>query len=74
MADDRIVVSWFYDETDPEKPLYSLVCRDPAYEQLHVSIAASEVTERAARARLIEAMFGKAHELGLDVSRLRFHV
>lgn len=74
MADDRIIVSWLFDQTDPENPLYCLVCEDPAYPQLRVTIPSSEVTERAARARLIEAMFNKAHSEGLDVSRLRFHV
>lgn len=74
MADTRIVVSWQVDQTDPDNPLYCLVSEDPAHPELRVSIPASEVTERAARAKLIEAMFNKAHETGLDVSRLRFHV
>lgn len=74
MADDRIVVSWQVDETDPEKPLYCLVSEHPEHPALRVTIPVSEVTERAARARLIEQMFNKAHELGIDVTRLRFHV
>lgn len=76
MADERIIVSWFYDQSDPENPLYCLICEDPdpALADLRVSIPASQVTERAARAKLIEATFNKAHEMGLDVSRLRFHV
>lgn len=74
MDDEKIVVSWQVDESDAENPLYCLICEHPAFPELRVSIAASEVTERAARAKLIEAMFHKAHEVGLDVSRLRFHV
>lgn len=74
MSSDRIVVSWQVDATDPEKPLYCLVSEHPDYPELRVSILSSEVTERAARAKLIEQMFNKAHSLGLDVTRLRFHV
>lgn len=76
MADDRIIISWFYDQSDPDNPLYCLICEseDPTLRELRVSIPSAEVTERAARAKLIEQMFNKAHSLSIDVTRLRFHV
>ena len=66
-------VDWKFDET-AEHPVYELQCTDPAFPDLHVSVSADEVKERAARAMLIEKAFLKAREMGLDETRLRFHV
>ena len=77
MSDQSLLhVEWFYNDSNPEKPLYSLVCYDdtPLAADLYVEIAADAVTERAARAKLIELMFNKARELKIDTSRLRFKV
>lgn len=66
-------MDWFFDD-GAEKPMYELRCTHPDYPQLRVSIASDAVTERAARARLIELAFAKAKELGIDETCLRFHV
>ena len=74
MADSHLLnVDWYFDAS-AEDPLYELRCTDPDFEELKVSIPASSVTERAARAKLIEAAFQKARDMGLDETRLRFHV
>ena len=61
---------------DPEHPLYQLesVYKDGVYGQLIVNLPVEGNQERSARAKLITAMFDKAESLGIDVSRLRFHV
>lgn len=77
MNDESLLrVEWVYNTDDPEKPLYTLVCRQdtPLAKDLYVEIAADAVTERAARAKLIEMMFNKAREMKIDTSRLRFNV
>lgn len=69
-----ISMDWYENREDPEHVMYELRCPDPAYEKLNVSIPASEVTERVARAKLIEKAFAQAAELGVDETRMRFHV
>lgn len=73
MSDQTLLnMNWFHDQSDPENALYILQC--PEMPDLQVQIAAATVTERAARAKLIEAAFQKARTQGIDTSRLRFHV
>ena len=66
-------VDWKFDPT-AEEPVFELQCSDPEYQELHVSVPASAVKERAARAMLIDLAFKKAHEMCLDETCLRFHV
>ncbi len=66
-------VDWKTEGTD-DKLAYVLQCTDPDYQELRVSVPADSVTERAARALLIEKAFEKAREMGVDETRLRFHV
>ena len=74
MDENRLLsVDWKFDP-GAEQPCYELQCTDPEYAELHVSLPAESVTERAARAQLIDKAFQKAMDMGLDVSRLRFHV
>ena len=74
MSEKKLLnVDWKYDET-AENPLFELQCTDPEYSELHVSVSAAEVKERVARAKLIELAFQKAREMGIDETRLRFHV
>lgn len=74
MDEKRLLnVDWKYDPT-AENPMFELQCTDPEYQELHVSVSASEVKERVARAMLIDLAFKKAREMGLDETCLRFHV
>ena len=72
--DSRLYIEWTTDSADPEHVVYRLACSDPAFPDLRAQIGADEVTERSARARLIAAVFERAREMGIDTSRLRFHV
>lgn len=66
-------MNWKYDEK-AEDPVFELQCSDPEFPELYVSVPASAVKERAARAMLIDLAFKKAREMGLDETCLRFHV
>lgn len=76
MSDDSLLFMVWHATTDTDPPMYMLLCEsdDPMRDALRVEIAADQVTERAARAKLIEQAFLKARELHIDTSRLRFHV
>lgn len=69
-------IQWFYDRTDPEQVRYELRCLDddPMKDELVVGVSSEEATERVARRVLIQKMFDRARELGVDESRLRFRV
>lgn len=70
-----IQIRWHVNrEADP--PEYQLVCinSDSPIAAQPVSLSSADVSERVARARLIEMMFKKAHELGVDPTCLRFTV
>jgi len=70
---DLIRIRWHVDRTvDP--PLYTLVCLHPDYQDLTVSLSSADVTERVARARLIEMMYNLGAERGIPASRLRFKI
>ncbi len=71
---DKLYIEWRLDQSNPEKLIYILACTDPDYPELRAQVGADEVTERAARARLISMIFTLAREQGVDTSRLRFHV
>jgi hypothetical protein len=74
MSEKKLLnVNWKFDES-AEEPVFELQCTDPDYQELHVSVPASAVKERAARAMLIDLAFKKAREMGLDETCLRFHV
>ncbi|MDO4483197.1 MAG: hypothetical protein Q4C54_01825 [Clostridia bacterium] len=76
MAEANIPMVWHLNDTDPENVYYELIYNggDGKFDDLLVRIAAAEVTERVARAKLIEMAFNKAREKGLDTTRLRFRV
>lgn len=72
-SSDLIPVLWHVDRTkDPCE--YTLRSQHPDYPDLEVRISSSEVTERVARARLMELMFAHAKEQGIPPYRLRFKI
>lgn len=75
MNDELIMIRWHVDRTN-EVPFYELICTndDPELQTLKVSVSSEDATERVARAKLIERMFGLAREKGIDGTRLRFQV
>ena len=75
MNDELIMIRWHVDRTN-EVPVYELICTsdDPELQALKVCVSSEDATERVARAKLIERMFGLAREKGIDGTRLRFQV
>jgi len=70
---DLIRIRWHVDRTkDP--CVYMLVCLNPEYPDLTVSISSAEVTERVAKARLMEQMYNLGAERGIRAKRLRFKI
>ena len=71
--EDLIRIRWHVDRTkDPCE--YMLVSQHPDYPELVVSISSGEVTERVAKARLMEQMYNLGAERGIRAKRLRFKI
>ena len=70
---ELIRIRWHMDRTvDP--CVYMLVSQHPDYPDLTVSVSSSEMTERVAKARLMERMFRLGEEKGIPAQRLRFKI
>ena len=70
---DLIRIRWHTDRTQ-EPPLYMLVCEHPDYADLQVSVSSADVTERVAKAKLIQAMYELGEKQGIEPKRLRFRI
>ncbi|MBR6165718.1 MAG: hypothetical protein IKQ45_07330 [Clostridia bacterium] len=70
---ELIRIRWHVDRST-EPAVYMLVCEDPAHPELTVSVSSAEVSERVAKAKLMQSMYelGKAH--GIPARRLRFKI
>ena len=70
---DLIRIRWHVDRTvDPA--VYALVCLHPDYPDLRVSISSDEVTERVAKAKLMQEMYELGAQKGIEPKRLRFKI
>lgn len=70
---ELIRIRWHVDrESDP--PRYMLVCQHPDYQDLQVSVSSEEMTERVAKARLMQEMFALGEKRGIPPRRLRFKI
>ena len=75
MTDEKelVRIRWHVDrEQDPA--LYMLVCDHPDYTDLTVSLSSAEVTERVAKARLIEMMYREGEKRGIPARRILFKI
>ncbi len=71
---DLIRIRWHADRSG-EKPVFMLVCDDPEHQDLRVSEEASEtMTERRAKAILMQRMYELGKEKGILPQRLRFKI
>lgn len=70
---DLIRIRWHTDRTQ-EPPVYMLVCEHPDYPDLQVSVSSEEVTERVAKAKLMQEMFELGEKKGIEPKRLRFKI
>ena len=68
-----IRIRWHVDRTaDPA--VFMLICEDPEHADLKVSVSSGEMTERVAKAKLMEAMFELGREKGIPPQKLRFKI
>lgn len=70
---DLIRIRWHVDRTQ-EPARYMLVCQHPDYPDLQVSVSSEEVTERVAKAKLMQEMFALGSKKGIEPKRLRFKI
>jgi hypothetical protein len=70
---DLIRIRWHVDRTK-EPCEYTLISQHPDYPDLEVRLSSEEVTERVAKARLMEMMYSLGAQRGIPASRLRFKV
>ena len=70
---DLIRIRWHVDRTQ-EPAMYMLICLHPDYPDLQVSVSSAEVTERVAKARLMQEMYELGEKKGIEPKRLRFKI
>ena len=70
---DLIRIRWHVDRTQ-EPAVYMLVCEHPDYQELQVSVSSGEVTERVAKAKLMQEMYELGESRGIRPRRLRFKI
>lgn len=74
MDDSELIrIRWHVDRAaDPA--VFMLICDDPEHADLKVSVSSEEMTERVAKAKLMQAMFELGREKGIPPRRLRFKI
>ena len=70
---DLIRIRWHVDRTQ-DPAMYMLVCLHPDYPDLQVSVSSEEVTERVAKAKLMQEMYELGEKRGIEPKRLRFKI
>ena len=70
---DLIRIRWHVDRTQ-DPAVYMLVCQHPDYPDLQVSVSSQEVTERVAKAKLMQEMYELGGKRGIVPKRLRFKI
>ncbi len=68
-----IRIRWHIDRSG-ETPVFMLVCEDPEHADLQVSVSSAEMTERVAKAKLMQAMYELGKEKGIAPQCLRFKI
>ena len=70
---DLIRIRWHVDRSvDPA--MYMLICLHPDYPDLQVSVSSGDVTERVAKAKLMQEMYELGKSRGIPPQRLRFKI
>ena len=70
---DLIRIRWHVDRTQ-EPAMFMLVCEHPDYQDLQASVSSEEVTERVAKAKLMQQMYELGEKRGIEPRRLRFKI
>ena len=68
-----IRIRWHVDRTQ-DPAIYMLICLHPDYPDLQVSVSSAEVTERVAKAKLMQEMYELGEKRGIQPQRLRFKI
>ena len=71
--EDLIRIRWHVDRSKAPCD-YVLVSLQPDYPDLEVRISSGEVTERVAKARLMEQMYSLGAKRGIEARRMRFKI
>ena len=70
---ELIRIRWHVDRTQ-DPAVYMLCCQHPDYPDLEVSVSSAEVTERVAKAKLMQEMYELGEKKGIEPRRLRFKI
>ena len=70
---ELIRIRWHVDRTQ-DPAMFMLVCLHPDYPDLQVSVSSAEVTERVAKAKLMQEMYEVGEKKGIEPKRLRFKI
>ena len=70
---ELIRIRWHVDRT-VEPAVYMLVSQDPEHPDLQVSVSSAEMSERVAKAKLMQAMYELGREKGIAPQYLRFKI
>ena len=70
---ELIRIRWHIDRSG-ETPVFMLVCDEDEHKDLQVSVSSAEMTERVAKAKLIQAMYELGKEKGIAPQYLRFKI
>ena len=70
---DLIRIRWHVDRAQ-DPAMYMLICLHPDYPDLQVSVSSAEVTERVAKAKLMQEMYELGESKGIAPQRLRFKI
>ena len=70
---ELIRIRWHVDRTN-DPAIYMLICENPAHPDLQVSVSSAEMTERVAKAKLMQAMYELGKEKGIKPQHLRFKI
>ena len=71
--EELIRIRWHVDRSS-DPAVYMLVCEHPEHQDLTVSVPSDEMTERVAKAKLMQAMYELGREKGIPPQRLRFKI
>ena len=70
---ELIRIRWHVDRT-AEPAVFMLISDDPEHADLKVSVSSADMTERVAKAKLMQAMYELGEEKGFRPWQLRFKI
>ena len=70
---DLIHIRWHVDR-EKEPPDYTLICLHPDYPDLEARVSSTEMSERVAKARLMQQLYETAKARNIPPNRLMFKI